>query len=183
MIGVVSIAEGFSPAECDAIVLAAASGPAEDALLVGQNRDHNLRRADVVWLDEVSGMAWVMDRLIALVRSANRDRFDFDIREFAESPQVARYEARERGHFTWHSDIGDGRAARKRKLTLVAQLSRADTYEGGDLDVMPGAQVVGADRAQGCVTIFPSFQLHQVSPVTQGTRHSLTVWAHGPAFR
>ena len=131
----------------------------------------------------VDGMGWVMDRLIDVVRKSNRDRFDFDLQEFAESPQIATYETTEGGHFKWHSDIGDGPVARKRKLTLVAQLSKPGTYDGGDLEVMPGAHIVGASRAQGCVTIFPSFHLHQVTPVTKGTRHSLTVWAHGPAFR
>lgn len=183
MVGVHSIDDGFSTEECDEIIAATSSASAVEALLTGQNRDHNLRRAEVVWLDEVDGMSWVMDRLIDLVRQSNRDQFDFDLREFAESPQVACYEASDGGHFTWHSDIGDGPMARKRKLTLVAQLSRPDTYDGGDLQVMPGAHVVAASREQGCVTIFPSFQLHQVTPVTRGTRRSLTVWAHGPAFR
>ena len=183
MMGVHSIEGGFTPEECDEIVIAKTVAPAREALLVGQNRDHNLRRSDLVWLDEVDGMGWVMDRLIDVVRKSNRDRFDFDLQEFAESPQIATYETTEGGHFKWHSDIGDGPVARKRKLTLVAQLSKPGTYDGGDLEVMPGAHIVGASRAQGCVTIFPSFHLHQVTPVTKGTRHSLTVWAHGPAFR
>jgi PKHD-type hydroxylase len=183
IMGVHSIEGGFTPKECDKIVIATSAAPAREALLVGQNRDHNLRLSDLVWLDEVEGMGWVMDRLIDVVRISNRDRFDFDLREFAESPQVATYEATERGHFKWHFDIGDGPVARKRKLTLVAQLSIPGTYDGGDLEVMPGAHIVGASRAQGCVTIFPSFHLHHVTPVTRGTRHSLTVWAHGPAFR
>ncbi|MDB4212558.1 2OG-Fe(II) oxygenase, partial [Ascidiaceihabitans sp.] len=74
-------------------------------------------------------------------------------------------------------------AAGKRKLTLVLQLSEPGSYEGGNLEIMPSAQVLFANRAQGCVSVFPSFSLHQVTPVTTGTRHSITVWAHGPAFR
>lgn len=178
-----SIDDRFTPAECSAIVNAVASAPAREALLVGQNRDHNLRRAKLVWLDEIDGMAWVMERLIDVVRTSNRNWFDFDLREFAESPQVASYDATDGGHFTWHSDIGDGPMAQKRKLTLVAQLSRPGSYDGGDLEVMPGAHIIAANRTQGSITIFPSFHLHQVTPVTRGTRHSLTVWAHGPKFR
>lgn len=134
IMGVHSIEGRFTPKECDKIVIATSAAPAREALLVGQNRDHNLRRSDLVWLDEVEGMGWVMDRLIDVVRISNRDRFDFDLREFAESPQVATYEATERGHFKWHSDIGDGPVARKRKLTLVAQLSISGTYDGGDFE-------------------------------------------------
>lgn len=175
--------QAFSPEECSRVVALAADAPAKDARLVGQARDHNLRRADLVWLDEVPGAEWVMDRIIEIVRVANRDVFDFDLREFAESPQVARYGAEREGHFDWHSDIGDGMLAAKRKLTMVVQLSTPETYEGGRLEVMPSAHVVTADASQGTATIFPSFQLHRVTPVTKGQRHSLTIWAHGPLFR
>ena len=178
-----SIVDGFTPAECNTILNAVASAPARDALLVCHNRDHNLRRAELVWLDEVDGMGWVMERLIEVVRTSNRNWFDFDLREFAESPQVASYDASDSGHFTWHSDIGEGQTARKRKLTLVAQLCKSDSYDGGDLEVMPGAHIIASNRTQGSTTIFPSFHLHQVTPVARGTRHSLTVWAHGPKFR
>lgn len=178
-----SMPQAFSVEQCERIIARIASSPTDEAMLVGKNRDHDLRRAELVWMDDVDGMGWVMDRLIELVRTSNRDRFDFDLRDFAESPQVATYRATSGGYFAWHSDIGDGPLARKRKLTLVLQLSKPSSYEGGDLQVMPSAQVLSADRDQGCVSIFPSFSLHQVTPVTRGIRHSLTVWAHGPSFR
>jgi len=177
-----SMPDAFSARECDSIVAATAAKQGDDALLVGRNRDHNIRKAQLVWMDQVDGMGWVMERLITVVRDSNRDQFDFDLREFAESPQVARYDATKEGHFAWHSDIGDGHVASKRKLTLVLQLSKADAYQGGDLEIMPSAHIIAANRAQGCFSIFPSFALHQVTPVTQGTLHSLTVWAPGPAF-
>lgn len=183
MIDVHSMPAVFTKGECERIIATTAMAQTGEALLVGRQRDHNLRQAELVWLDDVEGMGWVMDRLIDLVRISNRDLFDFDLREFSESPQVARYHAANGGHFAWHSDIGDGVAASKRKLTLVLQLSKPDTYEGGDLEIMPSAHVVAASRQQGCVSIFPSFALHHVTPVTSGVRHSLTVWAHGPAFR
>lgn len=96
-------------------------------------------------------------------------RFKF-LHGFAESPQVAIYRATDAGHFVWHSDIGGGPISAKRKLTLVLQLSSSEMYEGGSLEVMPGAQVLKASRAQGCATVFPSFTLHQVTPVCSGVR-------------
>lgn len=179
----VTFPDCFSPAETEAIILHARDGAMGDAGLVGGATDHNLRRADIGWLDERDGTGWIMDRIIDVVREVNRAAFDFDLREFAESPQVARYGAEREGHFTWHSDIGDGPAARRRKLTIVVQLSAPETYEGGLLELMPDANAVVAEKAQGAATLFPSFVLHRVTPVTRGARHSLTVWAHGPAFR
>ena len=178
-----TIPDAFSTGECERIIAAIAASQGDDALLVGQNQDHNLRNAELVWMDDVDGMAWVMERLIELVRRSNNNQFDFNLSEFAESPQVASYKASEGGHFAWHSDIGGGPAAEKRKLTLVLQLSKPNSYEGGDLEIMPGAHVLAANRDQGCASIFPSFSLHQVTPVKRGIRHSMTVWAHGPAFR
>ncbi|MEZ5675894.1 MAG: 2OG-Fe(II) oxygenase [Thalassovita sp.] len=183
MLTVHSMPGAFSIEECDRIRDLVALQPANDARLVGLTRDHNIRRADLVWLDDVPEAAWVMDRIIDLVRAANRAVYDFDLREFAESPQVARYGAEREGHFGWHSDIGEGQLASKRKLTMVVQLSPSDAYRGGDLEVMPSHHVVAGDRAQGCATLFPAMLLHRVTPVTDGERHSLTIWAHGPAFR
>jgi PKHD-type hydroxylase len=183
MIAVHSVPSAFSLAECDAIVAVSRAAEARDAKLVGQNKDHDIRRADLVWLDDVEGTGWVMDRIIEVVREANREVFDFAISEFAESPQVARYGGERKGHFDWHSDIGDGVIARQRKLTMVAQLSDPGDYEGGALEVWPSNAVVIAPRDRGTLTFFPSFLLHRVTPVLAGERFSLTQWAHGPAFR
>ncbi len=178
-----TIPMGFSEAECDRILTQRAAVTASDAKLVKQNQNYNIRRAELVWLDDVSDTGWVMDRLIDLIRTTNRDIYDFDLREFSESVQVAHYDASREGHFDWHSDIGGGRIAAKRKLTLVAQLSAPGAYAGGALEVMPSTQIITTPTARGTVTIFPSYMLHRVTPVTSGTRTSMTVWAHGPAFR
>ncbi|SEP78432.1 2OG-Fe(II) oxygenase [Thalassovita taeanensis] len=183
MIAVHSIPDAFSVEECARIVAVANGTPAREARLLRQARDHNLRRAELVWLDEVPETGWVMDRIIDLVRVANRATFGFDLSEFAESPQVARYGAEREGHFDWHSDVGEGLLAGKRKLTMVVQLTQPEAYEGGGLEVQPSAHITTADRTLGCATLFPSYLLHRVTPVTDGVRHSLTIWAHGPAFR
>ena len=178
-----SIPNAFSAEECERIIAAIASSPVDEAFLVGHNCEKNLRNAELVWIDEVHGMGWVMEKLIELVRRSNSNHFDFDIREFAESPQIASYNASAGSHFSWHSDIGGRSIAQKRKLTMVVQLSKSSSYEGGDLEIMPGAQILAASRARGCASIFPSYTLHQVTPVKTGKRYSLTVWAHGPGFR
>ncbi len=183
MIAVHAVPDAFSPAECSTLLAQIADAPANAARLVGRQQDHNIRRADLVWLDDVPGTDWVMDRMIDLVRVANRDVFDFDVTEFAESAQVARYDASAQGHFDWHTDIGDGRLAERRKLTIVVQLTPPADYDGGRLQVQPGPQVLVASDAQGAATLFPAFLLHRVTPVTKGARHSLTVWCHGAPFR
>jgi len=68
-------------------------------------------------------------------------------------------------------------------LTIVAQISDPQDYDGGALEIMASTAVTTAPRDRGAATVFPSYLLHRVTPVTQGQRQSLTVWAHGPAFR
>lgn len=172
----------FTPAECDGLAACAMAAPQAPARLVG-GQGSDLRRADLVWIDDLPGCGWVMDRLVQAVAAANRDSFGFDLDDFAESAQIARYGAERQGHFDWHSDIGEGRLAARRKLTIVVQLSPPDAYEGGALELRPSAHVVTAEREQGSMTLFPSYLLHRVTPVTSGTRFSLTLWSHGPAFR
>ena len=74
-------------------------------------------------------------------------------------------------------------AAARRKLTMVVQLSESDAYSGGVLELMPDANIHAAETGRGTATVFPSFVLHRVTPVTAGERWSLTIWSHGPAFR
>jgi len=48
---------------------------------------------------------------------------------------------------------------------------------------MPSNTIFAAPKTRGTATLFPSYLLHRVTPVTQGERFSLTIWAHGPQFR
>lgn len=171
----------FAPDECDAI-LAAADG-FEEAGLVGGRRNAHLRRARIAWLDDDRAPAWLLRRIVEAVAEANRRRFDFAVEGFDERIQIARYPAATEGHFDWHSDVGEGPLARRRKLTLVAQLSDPADYAGGRLELNPDGRPQEAPRARGDAVLFPSFVLHRVTPVTAGERASLTIWAHGPPLR
>ncbi len=179
----VFVPQALSGADCDRLIALVAAQPLRDAGLVKGTTSHALRRADIAWLDDIPQAAWVMDQMIAQVARANRESFGFDITDFGESAQVARYGAEREGHFDWHSDIGAGQWAAKRKMTIVVQLSDPAYYEGGALELRPDSTLATVPRARGLATLFPAFVLHRVTPVTKGTRWSLTLWAHGPAFR
>ena len=183
MIPFLTLPDALSAADCAAVVALAEAGVMKDAGLVRQTTAHQIRRAEIAWLDDLPEAGWVMDRMIALVARANREAFGFDLSDFAESAQIARYGAEREGHFAWHSDIGAGAAAARRKLTVVVQLSAPSAYAGGGLELGPAAQLREVPRLQGMAVVFPSFVLHRVTPVSAGVRWSLTLWAHGPAFR
>ena len=173
----------MSPTECADLTNLCTSAPMRDAALVGATTAHQVRRADILWLDDLPGAAWVMDRMIGIIVVANREGYGFDLTDFGESAQVARYDAARAAHFDWHADIGGGMWAMRRKLTVVVQLSDPDAYQGGALNIWSGHTPQTAPREIGTAIVFPSFHLHRVQPVTTGLRWSLTLWAHGPTFR
>lgn len=173
----------FTAEECARVVALAEAAVFREAGLVRGRRNASIRSAAIAWLDEEGEAAWVFERVVGAVLTANRAHFGFDLTAFAERVQVARYDAAVDGHFDWHADIGDGSFAAKRKLTLVAQLSCGAAYDGGALEVNANGRPDPAERALGGALLFPSFQLHRVSPVTRGRRYSLTTWVHGPEFQ
>tara|TARA_B110000305_G_scaffold171874_1_gene189860 strand:- start:202 stop:885 length:684 start_codon:yes stop_codon:yes gene_type:complete len=124
--------------------------------------------------------------------------------EFLENMQYTIYEhtpSKSRSDFyTWHTDHGgktnpDGM---HRKLSMSIQLSEPDEYDGGlfqwlepnrQFDRIKKGEPFSYDEAirtvpesiktSGSVIVFPSFVHHQVTPVVQGTRISMVVWANG----
>lgn len=173
----------FSAAECIRIIRLAEDAEFADAALVHGDRLANIRRARVHWLDETGAASWVFDRILTAVAEVNRAHFGFTLTEFSERMQVAWYDGSAGGHFDWHSDIGDGQFAARRKLTVVVQLSDPAGYSGGRLQTNADGHVREAETECGSATAFPSFVLHRVTPVTAGARYSLTTWVHGPDFR
>lgn len=170
-------------ADCDRVIALASDGAFGEAGLVRGERNADVRRARIAWFDEAGAAGWLFDRLLDAFAAANRAQFGFDLEGFDERMQVAWYGAAMAGHFDWHVDLGDGKLAQKRKLTLVAQLSDGESYDGGDLEINADGRPRPALRARGAAVLFPAFTPHRVTPVTMGERYSLTLWAHGPALR
>ena len=130
------------------------------------------RRGVVAWLD--SWKNWAQDTLQAI----NDHAFGFDL-DGIETPQYALYNAGD--FFAWHMDKGAGE--KHRKLSMTVQLSEPSEYDGGELELRTGADIVTAPSESGSAIAFPSWILHRVTPVRRGVRRALVVWATGAAFR
>jgi PKHD-type hydroxylase len=70
-----------------------------------------------------------------------------------------------------------------RKLSIVVQLTDPKEYKGGELQIFEGGEPVVVSKQQGMATFFPSYMLHQVTPVTKGMRHTLVMWVAGKNFK
>ena len=70
-----------------------------------------------------------------------------------------------------------------RKLSFSVQLSDPDSYKGGDLLLKISNEPTSVKRTRGAVIFFPSYILHEVTPVKQGVRKSLVGWVTGPRWK
>lgn len=143
-----------------------------------------VRRSDLNWMVSTPDNQWVFERLAHVVSSLNSQFFRFDLTGFGEAIQLTNYDSSEHGMYGWHVDFGMSTTSPSRKLSIVMQLSDPADYEGGNLELMPsGKNAVKMKKQRGLIVAFPSWTLHQVTPVTQGNRQSLVAWITGPAFK
>jgi PKHD-type hydroxylase len=140
-----------------------------------------IRRSHVSWVSHGSETDWIFRKLANVVSSVNAEHYGFDLTGFGENLQLTNYDQSEQGMYGWHQDCGSKSISRK--LSLVLQLTDPSEYEGGNLQIKTNSEIRNVRKERGLIAIFPSFQLHQVTPVTQGSRQSLVAWITGPAFR
>lgn len=146
----------------------------------GGVEDKNVRRSSLAWLYKTPENAWVYEILADVVSNLNSQYFRFDLTGFGEALQLTNYDQAEQGMYGWHQDYN---AKISRKLSLVLQLTDPAEYEGGNLEVMVQGEPVAVRKQRGFIAAFPSYVLHQVTPVVKGSRQSLVAWVSGPAFR
>ena len=170
----------FSSEECKKIVEFGHEHEPMNAEVGAERKENNEIRTSVLrWIPWSETSDWIYQRLSDTVNGCNNARYQFNLNGFLEDIQFTQYQPG--GHYRWHMDFGHGDFA-KRKLSIVAQLSDPEEYEGGNLQFFDGSEST-APRDLGSVIIFPSFMQHRVLPVTEGTRFSLVLWSSGPPFK
>jgi PKHD-type hydroxylase len=152
----------------------------QNAQVGGGAVDPEIRRSQTDWIVNLPETNWVFKKLAHVVSSINAEFFNFDLTGFGEPLQLTNYDQSEKGMYSWHQDYGSGIS---RKLSVVLQLTDPAEYEGGNLQIMTGSFPDTVRKQRGLIAVFPSYVLHQVTPVTQGNRQSLVAWVSGPRFK
>lgn len=171
--------DAFSPDELDAIRNIGEAVELDRATTY-DGSDPKIRDSYVHFVYPNQTTDWVFARLTGVIQAINQAFFGFDLTGMEQGLQYTRYAAPGE-HYDWHIDRGLHIGTRK--LSLSLQLSDPDDYEGGDLELWFGGEPIKAPRERGMITLFPSWALHRVTPVTAGVRRSLVVWVSGPSFR
>lgn len=174
-------ANTFSPEECERIIDIGTRAILSPATLANSNdtaAGPQIRDSAVSWLYPTAETEWIFEKISTTTGYLNDNFFNFHLSDFAEGLQFTRYAA-PNGHYNQHIDKAFQGPIRK--LSLTIQLSNPNEYEGGDLILFYGEQQT-MPKEQGKAIAFPSYVLHQVTPVTAGTRYSLVAWVTGNQF-
>lgn len=173
----------FTQEECDKIKRIALAKGLQKGTVIGKDGkgeiDLDTRKNSVVWINERDNLNWMYQRLAGAAIEINKQFFQFDLYGFTEDMQFTEYKAPGE-HYNAHIDrVFNGVS---RKLSMVVQLTDPEEYEGGELEINTG-KIDVMKKDQGSVFFFPSFVMHEVKPVTKGTRHSLVAWIGGKNFK
>ena len=169
----------FSAVECE-MIMALRGEASEGGLQYEGLQGADYRKSRVCWIRPEETNTWIFSKAYEVVREANDRSFRMELSGFTEPLQLAEYA--ENGHYDWHLDIGNGPLS-IRKLSFIAQLTDPADYEGGEVELLYSREAQAATKDRGSITLFPSYMLHRVKAVTEGTRYSLVGWIGGPHYR
>ena len=169
----------FTPEEC-AQIIAIGNAKLETAKVANDGKNKkDIRESQIAWLYGTD-IEFAFRRVTDGVLNINSQFFNFDLFGMMEGFQFTRYDA-PTGHYGMHVDKAlNGQV---RKLSLTIQLSSPDDYEGGELALQYDLKPEVMSKELGKMIIFPSYTLHEVRPVTKGTRYSLVAWITGKPFK
>ena len=173
----------FSKEECQAITnIAKNKGLIEGKIGIqnGVKSDVRVRESNISWLYPNDDMDWVFRRVTDITLNLNEKFFKFDLFGINEGFQFTNYKAPS-GKYGKHVDRGLNIPVRK--LSMSIQLTNPEEYEGGELYLYTTDKGDLMDKTQGTLILFPSYVLHEVTPVTKGERNSLVTWVTGKQFK
>ena len=143
------------------------------------------RKSKIKWIPLNNSSIELYKYLESLLIIANKEYYNFDLTLSNTGLQYTEYYGSNKGKYDWHTDQISPNPS-LRKLSLVIQLSDPSEYEGGELQIQnynTKNTISTIPKQKGLITIFPSYMIHRVTPITKGTRKSLVWWVGGTPFR
>ena len=117
----------------------------------------------------IDSLSWMIE--------ANKD-YNFDIQQIVGSMEVIKIPHTD-SIMEWDWDLSNYNS----KLTMVVALNDPSEYEGGEFEVWMGKDNIQlASKEKNSISIFPSFCMTRVTPITKGTKHYLIVRAGSKNF-
>jgi len=145
-----------------------------------------VRQSEIKWIELNPDTNWLYKKIISQIHAVNQENFDY-ILKFVEDLQFTEYNENKRGFYAKHCDDGGksqlNNSVDIRKLSFSIQLSSPSDYTGGELTLYMDDEEIVASKEKGTIIFFQSNILHEVKPVTKGTRRAIVSWVNGPNLR
>jgi len=177
----------FTKEECEKIIKIGDSLDKESALVSGTdlnfNENQEYRKNLVSWFNSSDPeTAWIFQRCTGAIIDLNEKFWNFDL-DYIEVLQYTIYDS-PGDHYLEHID-SLAKGIHYRKLSFSVQLDDTESYEGCDLQfkIHSYPEQERSPRKQGTIVAFPSYTLHEVTPLIRGKRRSLVGWVCGPNFK
>jgi len=146
---------------------------------------NDIRKSYNSWIFPCEISSWFFQKLDKIIKEVNAMSFEYDLHSI-ENIQYTVYNEEYKGMYGKHVDMGGpaNTPDSHRKLSFSIQLTDPVEYEGGDLLLYHDGETPEiAPKGQGMIAFFPSYTIHEVTPVTKGERISAVSWIHGPRFK
>jgi PKHD-type hydroxylase len=180
--------DALTPEQCKQVIeYAEKKGTKKGVVGFGENtkEDDTIRNSDVLFLESSDKeIHWLYQHCAWLVKEANERFFGYDLHAI-ETLQYTKYSA-DAGNQYYGKHVDNsttGYNGAHRKLSFSILLTDESEYEGGKLQFHFYDKPEIPKQDVGKAIFFPSHNLHEVTPVTKGTRISLVGWVNGPRFR
>lgn len=175
--------EVFSKKECETIIDLFSSNMSNGRIGEQEgNLDLSYRDSKIHFIECSEDVRWIFERITQVILEMNDSFFRYDIHDI-ECLQFSEYDSAYKGFYSKHIDMLNNSNGVSRKLSFSIMISDPKDFDGGDLALHIGGHDVTGVKEQGALTMFPSFTLHEVKPVTKGTRYALVGWVRGPNFK
>jgi len=170
----------LSADECEKVKEIANKHVKEQAL-IDSGLNTEIRKNTVAFLNSaVKDDQWIYRKITDAINSMNKTFWNFDL-DYIEVLQYTEYN-NTGDKYKAHLDIGKD-YIHYRKLSFTILLDDPSTYEGGNFLIHTRSEGESTHKKQGTIIAFPSFILHEVTPIIKGSRSSLVGWVCGPAFK
>ena len=134
-----------------------------------------------------SSNRWLFERLDEVLVAMNNEYFQMNVWGYDEI-QYSEYREEDFGKYRWHMDTNVASenlepSGGMRKLSMSLLLN--DDFEGGkfQMNLSSEEKPQTIEMAAGTLILFPSFIMHQITPVTKNIRKSLVLWLLGDKFK
>ena len=142
------------------------------------NKSQKIRNTQNIIIDHNNDSDYLYQTIIRRFVDVNNKCFNYSLTSVFDM-FILKYEV---GCFyKAHLDIGG--SASDRKISLIVQLSNEDTYTGCNTVIHRSYEPINLDKTFNTGSFFPSYLLHEATPLLTGIRYALVSWATGEPFR